>query len=472
MLTERIYQFIATHQLLAKGDVVLVAVSGGPDSIALLHILHSIRERLGISLHVAHLDHMFRGPDSREDAQYVVQFCANLQIPCTAERIDVSSYAKEHHLSNQVAAREVRYKFLNSVAEKYQAQKIALGHHADDQAETVLLNLMRGTGIGGLAGIAPLRDDRYIRPLLAVRRKEIEQYCLTQGLSYRTDNSNTKTVYLRNKIRLELLPYLEEHYNPEIVPSLGRLAELSREENHFIEGQAARTFAQLANFNGSDMIELNLLEFNSQPLALRRRLVRLVWQKLTGTAKDLSYQHVQSVLDQCEKTGTGVVELPAGLRCKIAYGKIIFALNEQSKDTKQSLDICYSLSVPGALPVPELGIKIQTRVYNRSQLREDANALPANQAVFDFTKATDQLFVRTRQPGDRFTPQGAGGTVKLKKFLIDQKVPREKRASIPLICSGDKIIWVSGLRIGEYWKVTAQTETILHITIQPATDNP
>ena len=471
-LTERIYQFIATHQLLTKGDVVLVAVSGGPDSIALLHILYTLREQLGISLHGAHLDHMFRGLESQKDAQYVQQFCASLDIPCTAESIDVSSYGKEHRLSNQVAAREVRYHFLNRVAEKYQAQKIALGHHADDQAETILLNLMRGTGVGGLGGIAPLRDHRYVRPLLAVRRKEIEQYCQNHDLNYRIDSSNKKTVYMRNKVRLELLPHLEEHYNPEIVLSLGRLAELSREENQYIEGQASKKFEHLANFNGTDMLELPLGEFNNQPLALRRRLVRMVWQKLIGTAMDLSYHHVQTVLDQCKKLGTGRVELPAGLRCKIAYGKIIFTLNEKPRHSKQPLATCYALPAPGDLLVPELGITIKTQIYNRSQLKENANAMPANQAVFDFTKITDQLSVRTRRPGDRFTPQGAGGTVKLKKFLIDQKVPQGERASIPLICSGDKIIWVSGLRIGEYWKVTAQTETILHIGIQPVANNP
>lgn len=471
-LTERVYQFIIDHQLFATGDLVLVAVSGGPDSIALLHILHSLREPLGISLRGVHLDHMFRGAESLRDAQYVLQFCANLGVPCTAESIDVSDYAKKHQLSKQVAAREVRYQYLNSVAQKYQAQKIALGHHADDQAETVLLNLLRGTGIGGLAGIAPLRDNRYVRPLLSVRRKEIEQYCHSQGLSYCIDSSNRKTEYLRNRIRLELLPYLEKHYNPEIIPSLGRLAELSREENQYIEEEAAKTFEKLVDIIDGNGLELPLLKFNDQPLALRRRLVRLAWQRLTGSQRDLSYRHVQDVLNQCNKQGVGLVELPMGLRCKIAYGKIIFTANEQAKTTKPLPDLCYPLPVPGGLTVSELGISIKTKLYKRSQLKTDARDLAANEAVFDWSKVSDQLYVRTRRPGDKFAPQGAGGTVKLKKFFIDQKVPREKRDQIPLICCGNEIIWVTGLRIGEYWKITPQTEMILQVSIQPMTDYP
>lgn len=466
-LTERTYQFITNHQLISPGDAVLVAVSGGPDSIVLLHLLHTLKERLGISLFGAHLDHMFRGRASQQDAQYVRQFCAALEIPCVIESIDVTSYGKKHHLSSQVAAREVRYHFLNRVADQYQARKIALGHHADDQAETVLLNLLRGTGLNGLAGIAPMRNGRYIRPLLAVRKQAIEQYARTLDLAYRVDSTNYQPVYLRNKIRLALLPHLEEHYNPEIVAALGRLAELSREENKYIEEQTASVFEQLASHRGSDTIILPRKKFNGQPVVLRRRLVRLIWKELMGTAKDLSYQHVEIVLAQCRRPGAGIVELPAGLSCSLNYDEITFSLNNQPQHVPAPWDGSRLLSVPGKLSLPELGVAIETYLYNRQQLKVAVDALPANQAVFDWDTITDQLKICTRQPGARFAPQGAGGTVKLKKFFIDQKIPRAKRWSIPLICSGDEIIWVTGYRIGEYWKVTARTETILHIILRP-----
>lgn len=462
-LTERVYNFITAHQMLTPGDEVLAAVSGGPDSVALLHILHSLREQLGIGLCVAHLDHMFRGEESQADAQFVVQLCRDMHISCLAQKVNVTKYGREHKLSSQVAARDVRYRFLDQAAERFGANKIAFGHHADDQAETVLLNLLRGAGPTGISGIAPVRDNRYIRPLLAVRRKEIEEYCHEQGLSYRIDSSNKKTVYLRNKIRLQLIPQLEHEYNPEIVTALGRLAELNRVEDHYLELKTEEILNRLAQID-NEKIQLPVSELNCLQLALQRRVIRLAWQNLTGKNRDLSYHHVQAVLEQCKDHEPSTVQLPGGVNCKIYQGKITFAY---SSPQGAVLNICCPLVLPGQTKVEELGIVVQTAVCSRQQFRANPAKLPINEAAFDYDKISDRLYVRTRRKGDRFTPQGAGGTVKLKKFFIDQKVPREKRHSIPLICTQREIIWVSGLRVGEYWKVTERTSKVLHICIQP-----
>ncbi|MEG6617188.1 tRNA lysidine(34) synthetase TilS [Peptococcaceae bacterium 1198_IL3148] len=462
-IAERVYNYILSHRLIVPGDVVLVAVSGGADSLTLLHILVVLKEKLNISLHVAHLDHMLRGQESQRDAEFVRMFCNQRQIPCTVEARNVSLYQQQNRLSSETAAREVRYRFLNEVAQSCHANRIALGHHADDQAETVLLNLLRGAGITGMAGIAPQRDNKYIRPLLTIRRYEIEQYCQKNELNFCTDSTNKSTIYLRNKLRLSLIPLLQREYNEEIVAILGRLAELSRAEDDFIALQAREIFSSIICCPQKGVIEVAVEEFNRQHIALQRRLIRMIWAQLTGGYRDLAYHHVESILRQCQKSKPGGIELPGGMVCRIAYGKMIFS-PVSGELTVPSVN--YPLTIPGQTEVQELGITIEAQIYNVQEKAIDPRKLPSNEAVFDYGETGNDLYVRNRRPGDKFNPQGAGGMVKLKKFLIDQKVPREKRQLVPLICSKDKIIWVSGLRVGEYWKITKRTKQILHLKVK------
>jgi tRNA(Ile)-lysidine synthase len=462
-ILERVNNYILTHQMIVPGDIVLVAVSGGADSITLLHILNALKEKLNISLHVAHLDHMFRGQESQKDANFVKLLCKEWRIPCTIEAKDVSLYRDQNRLSSETAAREVRYQFLDEVAQNCNAKRIALGHHADDQAETVLLNLLRGTGTTGMAGIAPLRDNKYIRPLLTIRRYEIEQYCNQNGLDYRTDSTNNMAVFFRNKLRLSLIPLLQKEYNSEVVTALGRLAELSREENNFIDLQTRAIYSSLVYYPQNSVLELPVEEFTNQHLALQRRIIRMIWAELTGGHRDLTYQHVESVLCQCLKLKPAKIELPDGVLCKIAYGKLRFT---RTKEEPIAPLIHYPLKVPGQTYIRELGIVINAQIYSDHEKVVNPKALPSNEAILDYEETGKELYVRTRNPGDRFRPQGVNGMVKLKKFLIDQKVPQEERPLIPLICSKNEIIWVSGLRVGEYWKVTEKTKKLLHLKIQ------
>ncbi|MBM7855985.1 tRNA(Ile)-lysidine synthase [Desulfohalotomaculum tongense] len=459
---ERVLNFIQSHQMINPGELVLVAVSGGADSVALLHMLCNLKEKLNISLHVAHLNHMFRGEESREDARFVKALCQAWQVPCTVAEKDVSQYRKKHRLSSQVAAREVRYNFLEQVAQQQGAGVIALAHHADDQAETVMLNLIRGAGLSGLAGILPVRDSRYryIRPLLEIRRRDIERYCKENGLKYRTDSSNKKTIYLRNKVRMHLMSILEKEYNPEIVSSLGRMAELCREEDRYIDQQVLKLWESVVCGINKNRVELDLKKFNRLHLAVQRRVIRYAWIKLTGGQKDLSFYHVEAVIKQCKNLNLATVELPGGYKCKVTYSKIQLELQHDKKDIPY---YCYPLKIPGKTIIDEIGKVITAQLYQAGEFHRDPAKLPGNEAALDYDRTGAEIFVRKRRQGDVFKPQGTGGTVKLKKFFIDQKVPREKRDLIPIVCSSSEIIWVSGLRVGEYWKITGNTRTILHL---------
>ncbi len=467
-LPDKVRKYIELNQMVSAGDKVLVAVSGGPDSVALLHILNSLKKELKISLCAAHLDHMLRGEESRDDARFVKELCERWEIPCTTTEIDVNEYRKRHGLSTELAAREVRYRFLTETAEQYQANRIALGHHADDQAETVLLNVLRGAGPRGVAGMPPVRDEIYIRPLLAIRRRQIERYCADHKLLYRVDSSNQKTIYQRNKIRMHLIPLLEKEYNPEIVLGLGRLANLLREEDSYLDEQTENALAELTISADEQQITIDQSIFVNLPIVLKRRVIRKVWSKLLSRSKDLAFEHVSAIIYKTNQISPAVIELPGGINCQIAYSKIKFYFRNNQQEIS---DYQYPVKLPGVTKLDELGLVLTARIYQADRFKADPAKLPANEAVFDLEKTGSTLTVRKRKQGDTFNPIGAGGKVKLKKFLIDQKIPKEKRDFIPLICKNNQIIWVGGLRVGEYWKVTEQTKVLLHLKLEKINHN-
>lgn len=461
-IIEQVTSYISYHGMIQPGETVLAAVSGGADSVALLHMLKALRKKLNINIHVAHLDHMFRGEESQQDAEFVAALCRGWNVPYTIEAVNVSDYKVRQRLSNQVAAREVRYRFLEQVAQSQNCHRIALGHHADDQAETVILNLLRGTGPTGLAGISPIRDGRYIRPLLGIRRSDIELYCQENSLPYRNDSSNCKTEYLRNRVRIQLLPQLEEQYNPEIVDALIRLADICRAEDKFIEEQTNALYQTLIT-DEKDKIIINSKELSKVDLALRRRVLRQVYRQATGGKRELSFFHVELLIKQACSVNPIVIELPGDINCSIHYNKMIF---HRRKVNIESPNYCYRLNVPGKTIINEVGYCITAELLTSC---ENPATLPEREAVLDYGLTGQELFVRPRRPGDIFKPQGVKGKVKLKKFLIDQKVPRGMRNYIPLICNKQEIIWVGGLRVGEYWKVTKDSKIILHLKLEKLT---
>jgi tRNA(Ile)-lysidine synthase len=453
---------IETHQMITPGEVVLAGVSGGPDSVALLHILHRLQKEYRFVLHAGHLNHMFRGEEAEADVRLVEDLAGAWGIPLLSERIDVPQYLKKSRLSPQEGAREVRYGFFARAARKVGASRVALGHHADDQAETVLLNLIRGAGLAGLAGIPPVREGMYIRPLMGARRAQIEEYCRLFGLPYRVDSSNLKAVYLRNRVRLELIPLLEEKYNPAVVKALNRLAQIARDEDRYLEERAAAAYQDVLERQDADRVVISLKKMSRYPAVLRRRLIRLAYRKVAGRGGLPGHHHVERILEASDGAGgRGQVDLPGGVSVVIRYS-LLEIIKDEGSDTLPYYQ--HTLTIPGDTFLPETGLTVVTAVLDAAGAG-DPGRYCRNEALVDMEKLNGPLLVRRRKDGDIFSPLGMGGKMKLKKFLIDHRVPREKRNAIPIVSCGNDIVWVAGFCPGNNFKVTGSTRVCLHIKV-------
>ena len=461
-LLHRVRDYMIRHRMVEQGDKVVAAVSGGPDSVAMLHILNYFKDELKISLHIAHLNHQFRGAESDEDARFVAGMAGSYGLPCTIEAVDVAAYRKQKRLSRQVAAREVRYRFLIDTAGKVGAQRIALAHQADDQAETILINFLRGAGVPGLKGIVPVRENLYIRPLLTVRRFEIERFCREMNLPFRRDSSNLDLVYLRNRVRLNLVPQLERDYNPGLVPALLRLGEICREEDAFLEEEAVKAYQDCLLKQNLERITLSLECLGRLPVAIRRRVLRCAWQSLAGHRRNLAYFHTEALMDLAGAGAAGTqAVLPGNIMALRTYQTIELTGRRGGQGTPYYI---YPLNVPGATYIPELDCTIHAEIKSRNQAG-DPRLLPPEEVLLDYDRLPSQIYVRRRLEGDVFQPFGQVFTTKLKDFLIKQKIPREERDKIPLVSTPGEIIWAGGVRAGERFKINDTTRRVLHLKL-------
>lgn len=456
MMEKQVLKTIKKYDLISPGDVVIAAVSGGPDSVAMLHILHSLSFKWGIKIHVAHLNHMFRGEQAAEEALFVQNLARNLGLSYTVEAFDVPSYIKETGSSPQEAAREVRYKFLRRIARELGAKGIITGHHADDQAETVLLHLLRGSGPEGLAAISPKEGD-LIRPLLEVTKENILQYCHEKSLQYRLDPSNEKTNYQRNKVRLSLIPILKE-YNPKIVDALVRTAEICRRDNDFLHEATARALENLGLNALENEARIEVKTFKSLHPSLQRRVLRAVFDQMAQTKGGLGHYHTEEILGL--STGKEI-PLPHKLYARREFDVLLItsrSMNEEREITELQL---LDFPVPGSIKIPQLGIRLEAQIKSWP----DKNFKSSDYvAAFNLDVLKEPLSVRTRREGDRFKPAGLKGTKKLKDYFIDEKVPQYMRDKIPLLLSGDEIIWVVGYRAGHRVKISPKDKKALVIT--------
>ncbi len=459
-MLKEIRKWINRHRLIRPGDKVLAACSGGPDSMALVHILLMLRPEYKFTLAVAHLNHMLRGGESDEDEEFVEAFCRRHSVPFYRTAIDVRRFAQESGRSIEDAARYVRYDWLQKVALDIGGAKIATGHHRDDQAETVLINLLRGAGSAGLRGMQPERNG-VIRPLLSVNRQEIAIYCAEHQLHPRTDSSNRDTDYLRNRIRLKLLPDIEREYNPAIRETLWRTAALLSDEHNFIRETVLNLWPQIAQEREKSII-LNVNLILKQPIALKREIFRLAVEKKQGNLRGISFCHVENLIYMAETASVGsIMELPGGLLAKKGYNEIEIG-QEKAGGPVETVLPGIKLDLPGVTYIPQFHTKIIARVLD-VRPRQDGNSMTS---VFDWHALTPPVYVRTRLPGDRFKPLGLNGTKKLKDYFIDEKVPRCKRDKALVFCDGNGIIWVGGYRQAEHGKVTAHTTEYLQLTIE------
>ena len=464
---QRTHRFITQHQMIQPKDTALIGVSGGVDSLALLYALHALRHKLDCQLHVAHLDHAFR-EDSAGDAAYVTDQANQLGIPISRARIDVPQLMREQKLSAEVAARRARYQFYECVSDRIGATKIALGHHRDDQAETVLMNLLRGAGTSGLKGILPVREGKFIRPLLTFSRKEIEDFVVQLGLQPRRDATNYQLNHLRNRIRLELIPFLERAYNSNIQNALNQTAELLQAESDYLETLAHDTFqACRVESCTPDTVVLDRDLFREYHLALRRRILRLAIAEILGEVRDLYFNHFESMLNLIDgEAPNRTLHLPNSGEFRRAYNYIFI---QKSASRHPSFE--YEVAVPGHTPLPQLDAEMIATVVE-GPMNYTADKFPDGkfQAAFDLDRLQLPLSLRQRRDGDRFQPFGMRGTKKLKDFLIDVKIPRQERGRVPVLMSGDEIIWVVGYRTSEPFKIRDETKHWLYLNYSHSTE--
>ena len=454
---QKVKATISRYDMLRPGDLIVVAVSGGPDSVCLLHILHELKDALDLHLVVAHFDHGLRPAEDESETAFVRGLAEFLNLPF--ETAKGRLLAKKAPVSREEAARNARYAFLERARKKRKAQKIALGHNLNDQAETILMRLLRGSGPSGLTGIPPLRGGSIIRPLIEIERPAIEKYLNAKKLASVTDSSNLRTDYFRNRIRLEFMPLLEQH-QPRLVHLLGRTAEILRDEHEYLEKIAEAWLEKGATHNPDNSCDLSIPSFLDLPVALRRRAARQVIGLVKKDLRRITWDHIEAIqkLAQAEKP-QAVLKLPGGIEIRRTYDQLSFLARQKKNPTPFS----YALDAPGHYRIKEIG-----RTLFVEEIRNTKGLVLRGSACSAFLNAEKLRFpltLRTFRPGDRFIPFGMKGHKKIKDFFVDLKVPLEERRSTPIVCCDDAPVWVCGFRIDDRFKVTPDAKRVLKLTL-------
>jgi tRNA(Ile)-lysidine synthase len=470
-----VFEHIKKHDLLQNGDRVLVAVSGGPDSMALLHFLWQNRKRWNLTLRAVHVNHQFRDTEADADQTYVEQTCQKWDIPCSSQKINVSLYAKEHQLSKQVAARECRYRFFDQVAKELDFHKLALAHHSDDQVETVLMRLVRGAGLAGLSGIPTTRQTeayQIIRPFMTLRKEEIERYCLSQHISPRIDQSNLSDDYTRNQIRHHLVPQLLE-LNPQWHGVVQEMTDTLATEDRFLDDLAKKYVEQVIESRVLNKLTINLTFFQQVPLPLQRRLILLLLSYLSNKRSDWNKIHIQDILELTEKDhGSKSIDLPNQVTAIKEYQYLHLVQREAKRNVeKERSHVEERIPPEGVLYVESLSFKITVIRRTFNSATEDCSRIrhPSAHsftASFDADQLSFPLKVRNRRAGDQIQPLGMGGHKKVKDIFIDHKIPLLQRHGWPLIVDQEVILWIPGLKRADRGKVTETTKNIITMTVE------
>ncbi len=460
MLLHQVKRTIDRYSLLEEGDRLIVGVSAGVDSMVLLHLLNAYRETFALSLIVAHVNHGLRPEESEKEAELVQRESERLGLPFEYGQFNVKEFQKLGGLSPQDAARKIRFHFFYELLRKHRARKIALGHNADDQVETVLLRLIRGSGLQGLKGILPIRQERVIRPLLETWRGEIESFASERKIPFLSDSSNLKKGYLRNRIRLSLIPLIEKDYQPSFKETLFRTSTILREENDFLERSAEDAFEKIAE---KEPLSFKFSEYRSLHEAIQWRVVRKILGKIDGSGmamEEEEWSDVQKIYQKLHSSSPSfLLELPCGVWIEKRYDIVSVGKGEKKEVPPFEVELVF----PGRTFIEEIGKEVAIEEADSNQFKGVRGAFDT--AFVDLDSLRFPLKMRNFRPGDRFCPLGVKGSQKLKDFFIDHKIPKLDRPKIPLLISGEMIAWVVGHRIDERVKVTERTSKILRIKV-------
>lgn len=448
-MIKKVLNFVRENRIIENGDSVVLGVSGGADSICMLSVLNELKEQLELTLTVVHVNHHIRGKEAERDADFVKMMCDSMEITCVRVDKDIPSMAKKTGMSEEEAGRHARYEAFNDVVESVKANKIAVAHNLNDNSETVLFNLFRGTGIKGLTGI-PCKREMIIRPLLCCTRQEIESYLNERGLEFCMDSTNKTTEYSRNKIRLELLPYIKENINNKAEYNIVNAAENLGEIYDFINMETEKAYNKYVS--GNVFLQDG---FNIHP-ALQNHIIRKIIEDQAGKLKDITKNHVTSVMSLRNMNTSKSVNLPYGLVAKRTYDGIVIKKNQEIYAKK---NVCEKIIENGHIfEYDKLNIALEKDTFDRGNIEELVYT-----KWLDYDKIQG-LTLRNRQEGDYIVIDEKGSQKKLKDYFINEKIPREKRDDILLLADGSHIVWIIGYRISSYYKVSESTSQIIKVT--------
>lgn len=463
MVLDKVKEAIAEFDLLKKGDRVLIGVSGGPDSTALLYILNALRKDLDIELFAAHLNHMVRKGAAEKDAMFVKRAAEKLGIPAVTESKDVPALAREGRFSVEEAGRIARYDFYLRAAKRFKAGRIALGHTADDQAETILMRLIRGAGLLGLSGIPVkrrLQDRMIIRPLIKVSKDEIIKYLKARKIPYAKDITNTQSIYLRNKIRNRLIPFLEREFNPEIKKALKSAGENLRIDYELLLKIAEKKFKKYARCKkGAVKIDLGFLR---EDPAIRRMVIREVIKNIKGDLASVSYGHIEDLNRQLKKVTRWTFHLPGNILIKRRRADLLF-FKQGVKSEADLTGTAYKIKIPGETDIPEVNKILEADFVRAPKTFKSKRS--RNEEFFDLKGLRFPLFVRFRRPKDKIKVLGMKNYKRLKQLFIDEKISFDERGGVPLVVSGKEIIWACGVKRSDCAKIDENTKTALRIRV-------
>lgn len=458
-MIHRIESYMIQHHMIKKGDHICVGVSGGADSVCLFRILEALRRRMGFTMSVVHIEHGIRGTDSLTDMEFVQQLAKTYEIPVSVYAYPVKDIAAKQRLSVEEAGRNVRKKAYEEEMARFGAEtKVALAHHADDNAETLLFHMCRGSGIEGVSGIYPMRGN-FIRPLLCVTRREIEAYLKKEGQAYRTDVTNADNRYSRNRIRNCIMPEILR-LNEQSVAHMNALSEDMREVSEYISVKAAEVIKKYGSRTKENAIKIPVDCLSDYPPVLKKRVLLELLAELSGSKKDLSREHADALLDLAGGQTGRRLSLPYGITAEKIYGDLVCCFE---KDRQRNAPVTEKIELkeyPAEFDVS--GGKFLCRIL--SENKKDVN-FPKNLYTkwFDYDKIKNMLCFRSRESGDYMVIDQKGHRQKLKDYLVNEKVPRKQRDKILLLADGSHILWVVGGRMSEYYKITEQTRQILEV---------
>jgi len=468
MMLSQLKKTVKAHGLIKKGDRVLLCISGGPDSMVLLHLMSTLADSYGISLYACHLDHMLRGRNSSCDRRFAKEISRNYAMPFIGRKRDVGKIASSGKLSIEEAARKTRYEFYKYAAEKVKANSIATGHNLDDQAETVLMRMIKGSGLTGLSGIPykrKLGPYKLIRPLLDIKRIQILEYLRLNNMPYRIDSSNTHTRFLRNKIRHELIPLLEKEYNPKVKYALWVISRTLREAEDYIHLQAQKEYKSLCGPKGPS-VKLGIKRLGSIHPSIRHELIRIIIKALKGDLRQIDYRNleqIQSVLNG-EKNAT---DLPATICVNRTDGYLVISKRPAATSGRVSEVRERRLNIPGAVLIPAMGLILKAkRIHKKPSFEKEKRGIKKKKAEYiDGAKIKGGFLVRYWKNGDRMRPLGMKSEKKLQDIFVDEKIPNIERKKIPLVTYRGKIVWIAGYKLGDDFKVRSDSKVIIRLSL-------